>query len=699
MDTRVEPLGRESIVQDLESPDDELRRFAVERIEEVPPGERLALLVEALGDPSWRVRKAAVERVVAHGDNDAVARDLIEALADGDNPGRRNSAVEALVACGSRMLPSLLRAARSDDPDVRKLAVDSLAGISDPDAGPLMLDLLADPDGNVRAAAADALGGLANPGSGSALLSRAVDTAEDATVRFSCLRALGGLEEPLLARDLTPALEDPILRAAALDLLRNGDDEDAVSILLKGLAAGSRSVREAAIRSLVRLLGRRDGEHTARLVARVREAAAAEPAVTESAIARLADADLATRLVLVQFLGLFGNAVAVVPMLQAGRDEALSPVVLETLAVLGERAEEQIDAQWQALAADLRRDACVVFGRTNGAAGAARLLHCLGDAEPEVRIAAIGALAERRHAPAVPLLVKQLEAAASSLDFEAEDELQAIAQALVTMATPAPDSEPLVEQLVELLRAQLEGASERVRLEIAQVFGAIGRREESQLVAFLLKDPSSRVRRAAVDALARLTPGSASEPLRLALADEAPMVRIAAAAALATAHSDDVTDDLLRLAEDDEAPVRAAAVRALCVHFGASTNEARRAVVLEVLEHALDDDARVALGAVEGLTALGGPLAAGVIGVLARDEPELVREAVTCVARHSDADSLEQIVPLVSHPDWSVRAEAIESLAERRVMNAAPAILRQLVAEQDEFVRDVILRALERLEV
>jgi HEAT repeat protein len=52
----------------------------------------------------------------------------------------------------------------------------------------------------------------------------------------------------------------------------------------------------------------------------------------------------------------------------------------------------------------------------------------------------------------------------------------------------------------------------------------------------------------------------------------------------------------------------------------------------------------------------------------------------------------------VAHPEWLVRAEAIEVLARRRAIRAVPAILRHLEAEDDEFVREVILRALKRLE-
>jgi len=52
----------------------------------------------------------------------------------------------------------------------------------------------------------------------------------------------------------------------------------------------------------------------------------------------------------------------------------------------------------------------------------------------------------------------------------------------------------------------------------------------------------------------------------------------------------------------------------------------------------------------------------------------------------------------VSHRDWTVRSEAIQVLADRAVAKAVPAILRRLETEQDDFVREVMLRALDRLE-
>jgi HEAT repeat protein len=119
---------------------------------------------------------------------------------------------------------------------------------------------------------------------------------------------------------------------------------------------------------------------------------------------------------------------------------------------------------------------------------------------------------------------------------------------------------------------------------------------------------------------------------------------------------------------------------------------------LQAFERALGDHAEVALAAVESLGGLSGAFAERCAAALGRAEPEVVRAAVASLCRHAAHGALESVVPLVSHPDWSVRAEAIDALARRGVRRAAPAILRLLEAEGDPFVREAILRAMARLE-
>jgi HEAT repeat protein len=95
---------------------------------------------------------------------------------------------------------------------------------------------------------------------------------------------------------------------------------------------------------------------------------------------------------------------------------------------------------------------------------------------------------------------------------------------------------------------------------------------------------------------------------------------------------------------------------------------------------------------------VGGVAAERAVEILERPEPELLRAAIRCIGLHSESDDLDVLFPLISHPDWSVRAEAIQTVADRRLIRGVPSILRCLDLEQDEFVRDVTLSALKRLE-
>ena len=50
----MDARDRDSILQDLASADEELRRLAVERLVLLPADEAIPQLVARLGDPSWR---------------------------------------------------------------------------------------------------------------------------------------------------------------------------------------------------------------------------------------------------------------------------------------------------------------------------------------------------------------------------------------------------------------------------------------------------------------------------------------------------------------------------------------------------------------------------------------------------------------------------------------------------------------------
>jgi HEAT repeat protein len=684
----MDPRHREAIVRDLESPDEEVRRQAVARLHALPADQAVPRLAQRLGDTSWRVRKAAVEALGCCPDPARAAALLIEGLGDGDNPGRRNAALEALVRCGQPAVPALIESLADPDVDVRKQVVDALAGIADPGSAEAVARVLADEDANVRAAAADALGAIGWPQSAVAL-QESLQLDPERLVRLSALRALARLQCTVPLASLEAALDDSLLRPAALALLGHSDEVAASEVLLKSLGADSASCRQAAIEALLRVLSRADAEEMERLAERARAVASATPELLADAASRLTTAALSVRMTLIQFLGMLQGEEVVVPLLRAGRDPELADLVVGTLLSFGRGVDGWLVARWEGLEAQDRVRACAVLAAGRGQAGEARLVACLGDSDPGVRRAAEAALGTRGGAFALGELLRLFEAAAlaTALDPEEADRL---ADAIANLAGRAENTGDAVAARIEALIA---GAEETFRCAAARALGGIPGTESARALRLLLADPDESVRRASVEALARCADAELRESLHLALADDAPSVRIAAAAALSGAPDPQSLDDLGQLCVDDDPRVRAAAMRAI----GAIESEPGQRLAL--LERGVFDGGPVALAALEGLRALGDPRGAGVAArLLDAEAPELVKAAVACIGGCAELPRLEQLVPLIAHSHWTVRAEVARVLGEREAGHARAALAEQLRTEPDDFVREVIHVALEQLE-
>lgn len=692
------PEERAALLESLASESEEVRRLAVEQLFVLPPADAIAQLVMRLGDPAWRVRKAAVERIVACREDALVHAGLVEALADGENPGRRNAAFEAFVAMGQRATAPLLEAATRSDVDVRKLAIDALAEIGDPAARETLVAALADADANVRAAAADALGVVGGLVAVGALVRASSDGAEVPLVRLSALRSLDRLEVSVGADSLADALAHSQLRPAALDLLGHSTDPQAEPELVKGLSSAARSIRESSIRALLRRIALLDGSEAEALCARLRERARADVDLVARCCDGLESDEIGRRVPLVQFLGIVGDERAILAMLQTGREESLRELVDSTLVDLGDLTVAAMRPVWSGLDPDLQVRACAILGRVGGPEAEELLVACLRGTNAQAATAAANALGDGGFYGCMPDLVHRLEAAAGEGDPERADEVEALIEAIAAMAERAEFADAAVHaQLIDILVSRLGGAPEALRVAVARVLARIGRPEDLERIDYLAKDASPLVRRAAVLAFARFEPSRVRAAMRLALGDEASGVRIAAASVLARGGSSEALGDLERLALDGDARVAAAAVRA-AGELLEGRGEAESGEVAWLLE-AASREPLVALAAVEALAKRGGAAALEACSVaLARSEPEVVRAAIHCLGRHAGADELPALTTLLGHADWTVRAEAVKVLASRGVRRALPAMLRRLEVESDDFVRDAILNAARKLE-
>ena len=555
---------RQSILGGLASADEEVRRLSVERLLLLPMDEAALHLGVCLGDAGWRVRKAAVERLTACRDDANIQKMLVTSLGDGENSGRRNAAFEALVSCGPRVTGRLVAELTCDGVDVRKLVVDALAAIGDPESRGPLRKAIGDVDPNVRASAAEALGVVGGVEEIAHLLELSVDDDEDVLVRLSALRALARMEASVGVGSLGSVLDQSLLRPAAFELLGFSADPSAIEALIKGLASGSRSSREGAMSALLRTLSRLDGEESDALTERLRSAACASEHLVELGCERLEHADLTSRIVLVQFLGLLSDTRTVIPILIAGRDEAVEELSDGTLESLGEIFPEALDDYWSTLEFDLKARACRILGRVGGDVSERLLAEALSAGDVELRCAAAVALGEGGYFDRMPDLVRRLEAAAREEDLEAQEEVSVLVASIVSLAEIPDASVSGVDvQLIEILSSRLAGAVEPVRLAIAKVLSRLGRDQDEDVIGYLLKDESPAVRRAAVQALARFDFSRARDPLRVALGDESSSVRIAAASVLGQSNQPEAAEDLSRQMTDEDAHVVSVALRSV----------------------------------------------------------------------------------------------------------------------------------------
>lgn len=239
------------IVGGLASPLPDERRKAREQLDHMGSGRALSLLVAALGDENWRIRKSAADVLAEWEDPKEVVGQLIELLGPESDANRRNAAVEVLIRLGTSAVEQLLVALKDPDPHVRKLVVDVLGAICDRRAEGPIISTLSDSDENVRTAAVEALANFTDERATGALL-ELVDGA-DTTMRFYAMESLAKMKVRLPIDKIKPLLDQKILRRAALDALGNCPTFESVKLLVGAMRDESRANRKAAARALGKL--------------------------------------------------------------------------------------------------------------------------------------------------------------------------------------------------------------------------------------------------------------------------------------------------------------------------------------------------------------------------------------------------------------------------------------------------------------
>lgn len=619
--------------------DEEVRYHRVQEQSHVPLQKSRGVLFAALADTSWRVRKQAIDVLLAARPGEEDIHQLIALMRDEENAGLRNAAAELLVRLGARVVPLLLAYLHDDDHDLRKLVVDALGLLGGEEAITGLIQALSDADLNVAAAAAEGLGAAGNAGSVPELVHH-LEQNQEPFFRFNALAALGriGVSGPLPAVIRQLARQDILCRAVYECLGRIGGDLEAVDLLLDGTMSPLPSLRQAATLSLAQVLQQLGPAE--QVAARQRMRVVADQGLLDQLTALFSPGNLAINAAVVTILGVVADPRGLTVLFRALADERLAEAAGHGIKVLGAQAVSAASACFSGSDDPAERAAlCTFLGTQSGEQAMATIRCGLRDAVAEVRSAAVSAAA-RLHDPQLPSLADGL----------LEDEDAVVREAVLAALCQYADSD---RHLLGSLAGQLQhSAVAEQRRGATLLFAAL---HDNEQLARLLKDEDATVRAAAARAAGMLKPVAACSHLMMALVDEEPDVRIAAADVLGACRDVSAVLPLRLLLEDSDAWVQAAALRSLVqlagkdalpdlLHLWEQGNAVVQLVCLESFE---------LIGSTEGLEA--------VAHKLGHYDGEVLKGAIELLHRHAGSLLIPWFQQLVSHTEWDVRIAAVRA--------------------------------------
>jgi HEAT repeat protein len=675
--------ARAEIERQLASPDPETRRRGAARLASESVDDPVPLLMLALGDDDWRVRKEATAAAVASTAPSDIVRALVTALEPGDNVGLRNAAVEALAGLGAPAVEALTQNVAALDADGRKLAAEALAQSGQSAALEPLKTLLEDPDPNVRIAAVEAIAVI-----GSACVEDAVPLLEcclgsdDRLVRLAALDGLNRMDVPVPWELVERLLTDPFLARPALLAAGRSAHPHAAPRLAQCLQHANRTVWLAAISAMADLI--RTGE--AALLASRSALSTLDLAAQQAVIAQTTASDnIDIRRDALVVVGALGGSDAAAAAVDALTDDRVAAEAEEALAILGADAVPTLVYRATAEAADVRAMSIELLGRVadESAVATGAIVHALGDESDEVVRAALAAVARVGDESCLHSVAQRVSTKSTVRKFAEA--------ALATLAQRYPSA---ARQLA------LGGATGHVAAVLIAALGSPVHESVELDVEFLsnvLSTDDAAARRAAVDALAGIATTRAVEAVAFAITDEEQEVRLAGVRALGRMRGDDGSvagfDHLLDLVErSQDEPLVTAAIRAL-----GDTGDPRAADVLKRIGRT--GGAMAAVAAVEAMGELPAPRRfEALIDALSHRESEVVKAALRVLAVEDEPRVLTHLGACLDHAAWDVRRLAADLLANNGDANAVALLRAKLSSEDEPLVKEALMRALSELE-
>lgn len=636
----------------------------------------LPLIIDGLKDSEWRIRKAAVEAGCAYPDLSALIPELINAIADPDNVGRRNAAAELLASIGDRAVSVLILKLEDPDPDVRIFAANVLGEIRSPLAIPALIRRLEDPDENVRLVAIEHLGSFDDPTVDNVLIN--LLRTSDVIMQFAAIEALAAHDARLPLEILTAIEMHSVLRPGIFRALRSGRQLEAWPIIAKGLLDRARSSREAAIVAISELI--KNYPAMVPEISTFLGAYAAPETVLRIAQALNTD-DVTLRRATVDALGLIPNEAAMSQLIAMAEDDDLLDIAGVSLARIARGLSKKLFMTWEHANERERALIARAFGVAFLTEATDRLIAILDSDYGHLVSAGARALGELGASKAIPDIAILLTHPYPDIRTSAADALQRLASV----------DEVLVTQHV-LPHTSADTAF--IREAAASVLAALHGSDVNLALNRLLKDPEAAVRAAALSSLNPNFLSGAFDSVAPMLADESPEVRRVVVDTIAKIRHPRSLEILDSALDDSDLWVRIGTVRSLGMLTGG--------------------------GAVDRLTKLLAqpdlppPLISETLKAIEKKDPQRIRDVALPLLSSSEIDVIlacletlsgaprspelgDPLIRLLDHEHWDVRSKAALVYALHLGESARTTLLGRLRVEGDALVHKSLRFALDQI--
>lgn len=676
---RADPL----LIEQARSTDPDARQKAAYLVAHGVDDRDYPLMFELLGDKDWRVRKTIVDGFVRDPQPEVI-NGLLDALADSENAGKRNSATEALIRIGDAAIGPIVDRLRIEtDVDVRLSLVNLLGDLRSSDAFDVLIEALeGEPDINVSSSIVSSLGKYHDAAALPHLLR--VLQREDLWLKFHAIEAFGEIGDRAALPAILPLYNEKSLRKPVLEAIGKIADVGTVSFLLRIISAEEK-LNLTALRALVRIAETSKPkivEEAERLLIQRKFRESFPESKIDPLIEHLRSTPKRdVRAFIIKFLGWSADARALPVLMTCLEQPDSAETASQALIDFGSGA---VPAVLEALRAAEEDEIIALLLRVLNVVGGSdagpNILPLLDHENAMIRRLAIETLGEILDPQSADYLLAKLD------DSDVASQ-QAAVNAISALVAAFPE---MKARVLTKIRRLLQDPSVPMKLNSLSVFVDIQGEGYHDELLLASKDSDPVIRQKAISLMGRFSEERFADPLVLSLADEATAVRLAAINAIVRHKPAQGLEPLISALGDSDIWIRTAAAQAL--------GEYRHPDAIEPLVHHLDHDLPpVRIAAIDALGKSGDERVKEVLFNCAHQaDVEVRRAAILSLGRVAGEEVFDYLMFSTIDNDWRIRAAAVTAVAVRGDRTALPA-LHAALQDPDTYVQQSAVLALDKL--